>query len=527
MCKIPSDIVNLPDAYQKEGLYSGGLECIKVEITLWGDELFRKLLVILTVITFSWSVPASAAENDKALAGASTLGEVFGYISQYHLKQPDVDQLTKASIKGMLDYLNDPYTVYFSPGELEQFSDELNGDFEGIGAELEMQQQYPYIVRVLKGSPAESAGLKNGDVIVAVDGKDLAGKPLYNVVTLLRGEKGSSVSITVRRAGQPERQVTITRNTVNLPTVHGKYLGHGIGLIAIESFGMETGEEFANALGKLQEEGIQSLIIDLRNNGGGYVDSAAEIASYLLGKDKTVFVTEDWEKNKDSFVTELDPLIKEMQVVVLVNEQTASASEILAGALQDYGAATLLGTHTYGKATVQDIIPLQNGGALKLTTAFYTTPKGRLIDGVGLQPDRYVSTPGLQLYAARQLLHPTKRVIQFTGEDPKVIINEETFYVPGGVLKEKGGHFIALRFTLEALGYEVKWDSKSNDILVTGNGQAWLLPTDNKNRTVKGSSKQLSQPLKKKNNTTYISVSDLVSMGIQVTVQDNKVIIDM
>ncbi|SHE32065.1 carboxyl-terminal processing protease [Desulforamulus putei DSM 12395] len=486
--------------------------------------MFKRLLLILVFVSFSWSVPAFA-EEDKALEGASTIGEVFGYISRYHLKQPDIDQLTRASIKGMLDQLNDPYTVYFSPGELEQFSDELNGDFEGIGAELEMKDQYPCIVRVLPGSPAEAAGLKNGDVIVAVDGKDVARKALYDVVTMLRGDKGTSVNLTVRRDGQPDRQVTITRNTVNLPTVHEKVLGNGIGYIAIESFGMETGAEFANALVELKESGIESLIIDLRNNGGGYVDAAAEIASYLLGKDKTVFVTEDREKHKDAFITELDPIINETPVVVLVNEQTASAAEILAGALQDYQVATLVGTHTYGKATVQDIIPLKNGGALKLTTAFYTTPRGRLIDGTGLQPDRYVTVPELQLHAARQLLHPTRQVIQFTGGNSKVIINDEIFHVPGGMLKEKGGAFVPLRFTLEALGYQVKWDSQSQGILVTGKGQSWMLPMNQQKSILNGATKQLHQPLREKNNTAYLSVADLLSLGVQATVLDNKVII--
>ncbi|MEW6695953.1 MAG: S41 family peptidase [Bacillota bacterium] len=487
--------------------------------------MFRKILLLLALVTFSWSLPAAAAEEDKVLTGASTIGEVFGYISQYHLKQPDIDQLTKATIKGMLDQLNDPYTVYFSPGELEQFNDELNGDFEGIGAELQIINRYPLIVDVLEGSPAEAAGLKNGDVILAADGKDLAGKPLYEVVTQLRGEKGSSVILTVRSEQQPHRQVTITRSTVNLPTVHAKVVGQGIGYMDVDSFGMETGAEFASGLNQLKEAGIQSLIIDLRNNGGGYVDAAAEIASYLLGKDKTVFITEDWEKNKDSFITELDPLVQQMPLVVLVNEQTASASEILAGALQDHGLATLLGSHTYGKATVQDIIPLQNGGALKLTTAFYTTPKGHLIEGVGLQPDRYVTTPNLQLYAAKQLLQPTRQEIRFTGKNSLVMINNESFHVAEGWLKDKESHYVSLRFTLEALGYEVKWDKKDNSILVSAKGAAWRLPAQGLKSTLNGDAKQLSQPLKKKNNTTYIAASDLQSLGVQVTAENGTLMI--
>ncbi|CCO07280.1 S41 family peptidase [Desulforamulus hydrothermalis] len=484
--------------------------------------MFRRYILAMILFCFIWSVPAYA-EEDKALAGASTIGEVFGYISRYHLKQTDIDQLTKAGIKGMLEQLEDPYTVYFPPGELEHFSDELNGDFEGIGAELEIKDQYPCIVRVLTGTPAEAAGLQKGDVILAVDGQDVAGKEIYDIVSMLRGEKGTHVNLTVKRDGQSEITVSITRNTVNLPTVRSEMLSHGIGYLAIESFGMETGAEFAEALIKLQQSGSRSLIIDLRNNGGGYVDAAAEIASYLLGKDKTVFVTVDRAKHRDAFITELDSLIEEMPLVVLVNEQTASAAEILAGALQDYQTAVLVGTPTYGKGTVQDIIPLSNGGALKLTTAYYTTPRGRYIDGSGLQPDHCVTIPELQLSIAKQLLHPTKQVIQFTAGQAKAVVNDEIIPVPGGLLKEQGSAMVPLRFTLEALGYQVAYDGRSQTVKVTGKQQVWLLPTKKTNSLLNGLTKQLHLPLREKNNTVYISAKDLMYLGLQVTVQENKV----
>ncbi|AEG60729.1 carboxyl-terminal protease [Desulforamulus ruminis DSM 2154] len=470
--------------------------------------------MILTFVSLFWSAPAYA--EDGGLTEASTLGEVFGYIKNYHLMEHDADALLQASIKGMLDVVDDPYTVYFTPGELEQFSDELNGDFEGIGIELEIKDQLPRVVKVFSGTPAQKAGLQSGDVIVAIEGQEAKGLSIYEVVGALQGKKGTQVHITVEREGQPDFQLALTRDTVDLPTAQGKLLDHNIGYLAIESFGMETGQEIQASLLELKEQGMQSLIIDLRNNGGGYVDAALEAASYLLGKGKTVFITEYREGDQEVFATELDNLIEKLPMVVLINENSASASEILAGALQDYGMATLMGTQTYGKGTVQDVVPLENGGALKLTTAYYLTPKERRIDGQGLHPERVVSSPELQLYAAKQLLAPTSTTeIKFAAGAPRVTINQEEYLLPGAMFEEKGQFYIPLRFTLEALGFEVKWQTESNSIQVSGQGKTWLLPLNN---TI------ASSPLIR-GEVTYLPVKELTLWGAQVQVEENTILI--
>ncbi len=468
--------------------------------------MFKKLVVLVSFVTLLWS-PAAWAEEDKAMTNAATIGEVFGYITNYHLKHPDIDKLTNAGIKGMLDQLEDPYTVYFSPGELDEFSEELNGDFEGIGAELEIKEQLPHVTRVLSGSPAEQAGLQSGDMIVAVDNKALAGQSLTQVIEQLRGKKGTNVMITVRRAGQSDFSLEIIRSTVNMPTVSEKLLEGQIGYIAVESFGMETGEQFGNALIQLQESGAKALIIDLRNNGGGYVDAALEMAGYLLGKDKMILLTEDREKYQESYTTEQDSLLKPLPMVVLVNEHSASASEILAGALQDYGKATLVGSKTYGKGTVQDILPLDNGGALKMTTAFYLTPKGQRIDGQGLQPDRAIATPELQLLAAKQILLSGTPEITYTSE--KTIQTQgDTVNLPIGYLKEKGQQLVPLRFTLESLGYEVKWDDQTNNIMVkASNNKTWQLANNS-----------LKHPLRQMNGYFYIAAEDLRLLGVDLRI---------
>lgn len=475
--------------------------------------MLKKLIVLISLIALLWSPTAFAAE-DKALTNATTLGEIFGYISNYHLHKPDIDQLTNSAIKGMLDQLGDPYTVYFSPGELDKFSGELNGDFEGIGAELEIREHLPYVVRVFNGSPAEQAGLRSGDIILSIDNNSTQGKTLTQVVEQLRGKKGTKVRIMVKRVGQPDFPLEITRNTIDLPTVTDNILEGQVGYIAIDSFGLETGEEFGNALIKLKEAGIKYLIIDLRYNGGGYVDAALEIAGYLLGKDKIVLLTEDREKYSDSYATELDALIAPLPMVVLVNGQSASAAEILAGALQDYGRATLVGTNTYGKGTVQDILPLGNGGALKMTTAYYLTPKGRRIDGQGLQPDRYIATPELQILAAKQILLQEKPVITFTAEKT-ISTAGETLSLPVGYHKENDQFFVPLRLTLEALGYEVKWDEQTGNIEVKDKNNTWQLTNHS---LVNGSSKLMTQPLRRINGYTYISTEDLQLLGIEVVI---------
>ncbi|ABO50128.1 carboxyl-terminal protease [Desulforamulus reducens MI-1] len=482
--------------------------------------MLKRLLVLLSFCSLAWTLPAYAQE-DEAMNGAATLGEVFGYISKFHLSSPDVKELTNASIDGMLDHLGDPYTVYFAPGEFDQFSDELNGDFEGIGAELESQDQYPRVVRVLPESPAKQADLRVGDIILKVDSQDIAGKPLTDVVSMLRGKKGTKVYLTVRRAGQKDVQLGITRNIVNMPTVYSEVLNQKIGYISIDSFGMETGTEFGDAFLQLKEKGIDSLIIDLRNNGGGYVDSSAEIASFLLGKDKTIFVTEDRNKRRDAYVTEYEEIANKIPMVVLVNEQTASASEILAGALQDYGMATLLGTKSYGKGTVQDIIPLGNGGALKMTTAEYLTAKERKINGIGLKPDRFVATPALQLYRATQLLHPSKLEMQYT--ENKALINGKKFNLPA-IVKVGGEWFVPLRATVEALGFEANWDKQNNRIVVSGNNLSWGLPVLGDKSILNGQPKQI-HPLQAKDSSSYIAAADLRLLGAEVLLQPNEVLI--
>ncbi|MDO7786710.1 S41 family peptidase [Desulforamulus aquiferis] len=471
----------------------------------------------------TWVGPVYAQDN-RSIDGATTIGEVLGYITHFHLKETGVDVLVDGSIKGIIEQVGDPYTVYFPPGELDIFSEELNGDFEGVGVELELINQLPTVVRVLEGTPAKHAGMLAGDSIIAVDGKSVLDLPLMEVINELKGKKGTQLNITVRREAEPDFQLSLTRAVINLPTIYQRDLGNGVGYIAIDSFGMETGEEFGNALIQLAEKDLRALIIDLRFNGGGYVDAAMEAASYILGRDVTVFITEDRDKIQDLYKTEFEPVIEEIPVVILINDQSASAAELMAGAFQDYGIATLVGTNSYGKGTVQDIIPLQNGGALKMTTAYYLTPMGRSIDGIGLTPDYFVTTPELQLPIAKTVVQPKDIVVKFYAGENKMVFNEEDLSLQGAI-KEQGNIYVPLRIALEALGYQVGWDNGLNGVRVTGKNQQWLIPKGNKDSTINGVIQSLEHELLAKNNTIFISPIDLRNLGIEVFIQDETVIL--
>lgn len=485
--------------------------------------MFRKLLVALILVTVIWVTPAQGQEETDT-SGATTIGEVMGYITYFHLKETDPNKLVDAAIKGILTELGDEYSEYFRPGELEQFDQELNMDFVGIGVELEVRDGFPYVVKVMDNSPALWGGVRSGDNIVSVDGRDITGRPLSEIIRQLKGQQGTNVTITVRRSGQKDFTLELTRAVINLPTVNHRLMEQNIGYIAIESFGKETGEEFGNALVKLKDKGAKAFIIDLRNNGGGYVDAAMEAVSYILGRDVTVFITEGRDKIHDLYKTEFDAIVEREPVVLLINGQSASAAELFAGSLQSYGAAVLVGTTTFGKGTVQDIIPLQNGGFLKITTAYYLTPGEKPIQGVGIKPDIQVLVPELQIRRAKQYIQPTDIELKYFIGEHRLTLNGEESY-SAGVIKEGNSIYVPLRYTLEALGYEVQWEGQLESVRVTGNGHNWLIPMRHTGSTLNGTVSQLHHPILNKGSITYMDPKDLKNLGTDVSLQDNVVVI--
>lgn len=297
--------------------------------------------------------------------------------------------------KGIMESLDDPYSVYYTPEEYADLMDSSTGAYEGIGVSIQQNTKTKIltVVRVFQGSAAEEAGMLPKDIIRAVDGRRLNGEEVSEVVTWIKGEPGTTVDVTVYRPStEEELTLTIERKTIENSTVSYHMKDNQIGYIEVTEFYEKTAEQFEKAVDDLQSQGMQSLIVDLRNNPGGYVDVVVEMCDYIL-KEGTIVYTKDRDGNIVNSYSATDDHELHVPMVVLVNGDSASASEIFSGCMQDYGIATLVGTTTFGKGIVQHVIPLSDGSAVKLTTQKYFTPDGNDIHGVGIEPDVIVELP--------------------------------------------------------------------------------------------------------------------------------------
>lgn len=306
-----------------------------------------------------------------------------------YLEKTDEKTLEENIYKGLLQGLNDPYSVYYTKDEYDALKEETSGSYCGIGALVSQNADTGVItaINVFKGSPAEKAGMKNGDIIFKVEDKEVTGEDLNNVVAKMKGEKDTKVKINVYRTSEKEYiDLEVTRDKVDVPTVEHKMLdkSKGIGYIQITQFEEVTYDQFKEALDDLKKRGMKSVIFDLRNNPGGLYDTVCEMLDDLLPEGTLVY-TKDKDGNKQEKKSDANFL--DMPMVVLQNENSASASEIFAGAIQDFGAGKIVGTQSFGKGIVQSIIPLSDGSAVKLTVEKYYTPKGVNIHGKGITPD--------------------------------------------------------------------------------------------------------------------------------------------
>ncbi|MBC7324597.1 MAG: S41 family peptidase, partial [Moorella sp. (in: Bacteria)] len=297
----------------------------------------------------------------------------------------------------------DPYSEYIAPEDLPSFASSLNEEYTGVGVVFQEIEGQVVLINIIPGSPAARLGVMPGSVLVAVDGRPVAGLPLEEIGRLLEGKAGTYVELTVVLPGSASsRSYYLRREVIRPPVVGARLMAGCIGYLYLRSFSSWAAEEVAAALEQLEASGARGLILDLRGNPGGYLDAAGETASLFLLRGKAIAKIVDRDKQV-SFLRSRGPG-QDLPLIVLVDRGTASAAEILAGALQANHAALLVGTCTYGKGAVQTIFPLSNGGALKLTTAYYFTPDGRAIDGEGLRPDIEVTGRQEQLDRALQVL---------------------------------------------------------------------------------------------------------------------------
>ena len=307
------------------------------------------------------------------------------------------EQISYAAVKGMLKKLDDPYAAFMNPDDYKKMLEEMKGgNFGGIGVYLQADNKNNVlkIIGVMEDNPADAAGLKNGDLITAVDGKAITGpKGAENAHKLLRGEPGSKVTVTIKRGKLEPFDVTVTRAVVRAKTVTSKMIDDNLGYIRVSIFGEFTGEEVRAALDNLQNRGALGYILDLRGNAGGYVNTAISLCSDFLPASTDVLNIVRKGKPNTPYLSYPSYFVPLPPLAVLIDAGSASSSEITAGALQDNKAALIIGSTSYGKGRIQKIVPLEGNCAMKFTTSYYVTPKGRHIDRKGIKPDILLQQP--------------------------------------------------------------------------------------------------------------------------------------
>ena len=318
--------------------------------------------------------------------------EAWNLVHESYVDQPVDDvALMRGAINGMLEVLGDPHTSYMDPDEFTQLNASLSGEYEGIGAYVDTSTEYLTVISPIPGSPAEAAGLRSGDAILAIDGKDMTGVDPELVRKQVLGPAGSVVTLTIKRGDDAPFDVKITRAKIVIKSAEGKMLDNGIAYVQITTFGDKTTPELIATLETLMAQNPKGVILDLRNNGGGYLQTAIEVSSQFIPEGEVVMYERYGSGERDTYLSLEGGLATDIPMVVLINEGTASASEIVAGALQDYGRAKLVGVLSYGKGSVQLPTMLSNDqGAVKVTIAKWLTPNERLIHGIGLTPDVFV-----------------------------------------------------------------------------------------------------------------------------------------
>ena len=363
------------------------------------------IIIITAFITFlatSAGIYAYIQKGDGKLLLLNTsetqdieteLSKYRSIIDKHYLGEVNDEDLLEGAIRGYIDGLGDPYTEYISKEEMQEYMEDTLGNYVGIGIYM-IKDEKTNRVKVLspiKNSPAETAGLQPGDLIIAVNGKEYTGDEMTQMSNDIKGEEGTEVILTILRNNE-SLEIKVKREKIKVNPVESKVLENNIGYIAFTSFDETTAEDFKSKFEELQKQNIKSLIIDLRNNGGGLVDQAVDIAGYVLDKDSVVLYEVDKNGNEVVEKTTTDPII-DMPIIILTNENTASASEILAGALKDFGKAKTVGIKTYGKGVIQEILSVKDGSGIKITTSEYQTPNRNKINKIGIEPDEKVELP--------------------------------------------------------------------------------------------------------------------------------------
>lgn len=358
--------------------------------------------VLLTnVLTFVAVNSVTLTVGEKVVVPKSVYNEMLQFskmftvksiIEKYYVDKVDESKLTEGAARGLASGLGDPYTVYWDPKEYEANTIQTEGEYAGVGLTVEAKDNRVYVAAPIEDTPAEKAGIKSGDIIYMVDDKDISGKTLDQVVAMMRGKAGTPVKLTIVRENAPAPlEFNIVRANIVLKSVKSEMMDGKIGYIRITAFQATTADSFTNALNDLKSRGMKGLIIDLRDNGGGLLDQCVKIADELIGEGTIVYTIDN--KNQKEVISS-DKKKLDMPLAILVNGGTASASEIVSGAVKDTNSGILIGTRTFGKGLVQTVVPIKSdNSAVKVTIARYYTPSGVCIQGKGIEPNIVIDLP--------------------------------------------------------------------------------------------------------------------------------------
>ncbi len=369
------------------------------------QERSRRWLYLLLMVTLSLGIGVFLEKGLERTGHASetyeelrTFSEVLTQVQKHYVDETKVKDLVQGAIRGMLSTL-DPHSAYMTPDMYKEMQVETKGEFGGVGIQIGVKENRLAVIAPIEGTPAFRAGIKAGDFITKVNDESTKDLTLMDAVQKMRGPRGTKVNLTIQRDGTPDPLLfSLVRDTIKIESVKYKVIDSTIGYVRLTQFQEATGKDLARALKQFKEQKVQGTILDLRNNPGGLLTAAVDVSEQFVGNGKLIVYTKGREGKKDEWFSKTKETLEDSPMIVLVNEGSASASEIVAGALQDWGRAVIVGTTSFGKGSVQTILPLGDGSGLRLTTAKYYTPKGRSIQSTGITPDIVVK-PQTQVVA--------------------------------------------------------------------------------------------------------------------------------
>ncbi len=367
--------------------------------------ILRTLAVCSAALALAAANPVRAMEEpgELPLDELRTFADVFHQIRLGYVEEIDDSTLLEYAIQGMLMGL-DPHSMYLTDDAFQNLQDSTSGEFSGLGLEVGMEDGYVKIISPIDGSPAAEAGLRSGDIILKLGKKPVKGMSLNDAIDIMRGPAGSKIRLTIGRPGESQPfDVTLTRDVIKVASVRQRWLEPGYGYIRIAQFQNHTGADVRQSLQKLQQEqDLKGLVLDLRNNPGGILRASVDVAGLFMDGGNVVYTEGRLDNSDMSYDADPGDASEGTPLIVLINSGSASASEIVAGALQDHGRAVVMGTPSFGKGSVQTILPISDKRAVKLTTALYFTPNGRSIQAEGIEPDIFVERAQVTAWEGRR-----------------------------------------------------------------------------------------------------------------------------